>query len=487
MTQRSKRPNVKIIIGHLHLAVVDPPLADLIPLLVSHRKQVDVGGPTGVNVVETSIAMSVIDIRGRIGISAGLLPRIVAFLEDRGHRCEIVDLRNFPELLIDEDFVTDVSNPKWLDLLSAIRRNFLGQIEVAHGRSVSETLGVIARAFSQARIAIAVPTRKSAYRIWRSQREEYDVPAGLAVGPVVANRHRVVVGTFQSIPEFAEAALREQKLQQGLIKDADYSNTSWDMLVFPFGELSIGSTACDCVSRCHPSRRFAFIRPHRRRDQLVEERLEQIAGSVIHQVGHERAAIRCLLVPNSNCSVRSNAKSPREFKALLYWRNRERNRHIALLAKAIAGGDRKELADWGFDSRVIEFLEFPNERRIAILVENTVHAEQLSRLLPQWQTVSAAPVCEPLKNFDRLGLCLIATEMYALKHRVGADVVIRATGTPWPMQMKSFPPRYSRRTHSVLIVDFEDSFSDVSQRHTRERACHYRQDGADVITLVPRS
>src|SRR5207253_8155235 len=77
-----------------HLAVLDPPVPILEPVLRYPRTSVTPGGPTGYREVQEIVSMYAFDAEGRLGFWAGLLPRVQAVLRAHGYKVRVDDQRN---------------------------------------------------------------------------------------------------------------------------------------------------------------------------------------------------------------------------------------------------------------------------------------------------------------------------------------------------------------------------------------------------------
>jgi hypothetical protein len=88
---------------------------------------------------------------------------------------------------------------------------------------------------------------------------------------------------------------------------------------------------------------------------------------------------------------------------------------------------------------------------------------------------------------DRTPNPAVITEAAAFNHWIAADVVIRATGNPWPLRMKRFPPRFRDDRPDVLVIDFDDRFCPVAVDHTNRRRSAYDRVGMEIATHAERS
>jgi hypothetical protein len=75
----------------------------------------------------------------------------------------------------------------------------------------------------------------------------------------------------------------------------------------------------------------------------------------------------------------------------------------------------------------------------------------------------------------------VVTAAYAAARGIRADVLVRATGTAWPLRVRGFPPR--RRDGpgaEVLLVDFDDRFDPQAAGDATRRVEEYQRVGMMV-------
>ena len=169
-------------------------------------------------------------------------------------------------------------------------------------------------------------------------------------------------------------------------------------------------------------------------------------------------------------------------KRRLIWRNTQRNAHIAALATAVQSDGNEALSMYGIE------IDRPSRwpLRVAILVECTEQGQALMALLRGWELLDAVPAeygpnydpdCDPSRDW-RPGSRLIVTLMYAVKHDVSADVLIRATGGRGSLTYIPEP---------TVLIDIADGFDARAEADTLVRIRDYRLRGWGVIRrCVPR-
>jgi hypothetical protein len=170
------------------------------------------------------------------------------------------------------------------------------------------------------------------------------------------------------------------------------------------------------------------------------------------------------------------------------WDNDRRNEAIARLAAALAAGDMTAPWEYGLFLDDDPDLRSCAERRVAVLVESPEHARTLGRLLPGWRVLCAdgadlgtvgragAAGVGPEVRDDLPGRAIV-TWLHA-RGRIEADVVIRADGLPWPLDLAVAPPRPGQaEARPVLLVDLADHQDRTARDATRARRLDYRDRG----------
>jgi hypothetical protein len=131
----------------------------------------------------------------------------------------------------------------------------------------------------------------------------------------------------------------------------------------------------------------------------------------------------------------------------LYWTHRTRNQAVAALAR--------ELAE--------------TCRSVAILCENLIHAEALSRLLDGWTLVKKGQL--PEKMPDRTIVTLTAADSW--DKFCPETVVVASGGSPSPWLI-DWGERMSQSGTAVRVIDLTDGFDDTANRLAAARLKSYR-------------
>jgi hypothetical protein len=156
---------VKVVVGCLSIAAIDPPVLSLKPWLENTVASFVPGGPTGVQRVESEIVMYTFDHRGRLCFPVGLLSRLRAELERNAYRVEVVDLRKRRKRLRVASDLLGTLCPQQRALVETIGRDFLGQLELRGHNEAVENCALICPAFPVARVVLAVATQRQAHRL----------------------------------------------------------------------------------------------------------------------------------------------------------------------------------------------------------------------------------------------------------------------------------------------------------------------------------
>ena len=453
---------VTIQVGTAHLAVVDPPVPELQPLLEYPVRVTEPGGPTGWREAVVDMLAWQPDIKGRVGFPEGLVGAVRRRLRDLGYRVRIEDERaDRPEFVRDEGFVEAQTDARAEAFLDAVGRHRTGRVEVADDADAVDRLVLLARAYPAARIAVAVPTNRERGRLTHR------------LGECLLRR-----GVWRK-DEWGQDERRVRVVTFGQI--GALGDRPWDVLVLPDGAAATGAAAGENIPRLDYRRLYAFVRPQRRPDGLVERRLEVMAGPVILRIRRPRGAVRVAFLPTSGVPVRVPS-DPVGARRAMYWQNAPRNWVVATVAEWFMRRDGAALAEYGLDDRALAVLG-RRAFKAVVLVENTEHAHALRRVLPTWGQCDSVPA-DGTDEYADADCPVVVTEAYAAMYPVAADVVIRAAGTPWPLRMKKFPPVREVDRPDVLVVDFRDDFHPLAREYARRRREEYGRAGMEVLTAV---
>jgi hypothetical protein len=174
-----------------------------------------------------------------------------------------------------------------------------------------------------------------------------------------------------------------------------------------------------------------------------------------------------------------------------YWNHPVRNRRIARVARAIAGGDRGELLSLLLPN-VTARLERLRVPRIAVVVANVDHALALARKLAEWPLITdriafpdgfshTSRTLLEQRTWDgkRLPNQMIITLAALEQFNAGRlDVVIRADGGRYlPPQIERLAIIPNRRVTDLELIDCDDHHHPVLRKWSRTRQAAYDRRG----------
>lgn len=406
------------------------------------------GGTLGYESVRSSSAFWHLTDRSMV-IPVGLWPRARTLLEADGHAITVTDHRQADEhAAIDEILVASSSLDERL-FLEILAQHPQGQVEVQRTGTLLHQITLACRLYWRARILIGVATSRLAWRIWDHLRRHLPIDETfLAKELDWCTDRRIVIGTFRKI--------------------APANPRAWHVLLLPRGEESVGEHAGMFLPWLRGLRVYAFVRPGQRRDLRTSLRLEAMAGPIIWSTTPPLAQVGVAIVSGPVLTSLPSPETPLERKRQL-WRCHARNRLIAAVSKALASNDRSVLSRYRLDHLVRR-----SPKSTVVVVESVEHARALAELLPGWRVMHALPGAQ-----DDTAPCegVIATIARIAQSRVHADVLIRATGGGWPLNVKGFPPTQQEYPDGVLLVDIEDRHEAQATKDGLRRRNDYRRRG----------
>jgi hypothetical protein len=466
-SQSAAKPLVRVIITPRHLALVDPFVPLLVPLLTYRTFQFEGGGPAGHRRVERVVDLTTFDLRGRLVFPAGLLPRCRAELEAHGYQVEVEDCRRFGRRFeVDDPFVAEADGDV-KPLLEALAREPLGQVEVRGLTDTVEKIVLIHGLFPKARLAIAVAARRQAWKLWRCLEEALDEPVGLRCAGLRRAGTRCWVTTYQQLGDVAAKA---------------------HVLLLPDAARAAGDVGVYAVAATAMPRVYAFVPVGERLDRRTRIRLEGTAGPVIHGLGPNHAGVSVLLAKTpGGVKVTPKGETGLEWKRAAYWANKARNRAVAAAVRAFLKGDAKELRRLGLTPGRGPLRPGLEKSGVAVLVESAEHGRKLLQVLPGAALADAVPREKGGKGAGTAcgpEVPLIITATAAGKKGVKANILVRATGGASPLAVKDFPPAADdvEGGRGVLLVDFEDAFDERAADNTARRLRDYEARGFKLLT-----
>ena len=172
--------------------------------------------------------------------------------------------------------------------------------------------------------------------------------------------------------------------------------------------------------------------------------------------------------------------TPFEIKKELYWNNPRRNARIAEVAKRLLLRTKKSVRSVVNDPVLANLILEASKTGVTILVENPHHARQLAQSLPGWAiwTANEFQVKKPQK-----GCGILITEMSADETVISSGVLIRATGTKWPLPDIDWP--WKGDVEEGVLIDFRDDYHPRARENALAREKSYQKDGKKVCYAEP--
>lgn len=450
-----------------HWAVLTPPVPEVGELLRYPVVEFEAGGPLGhqMEVVESDWLAPVItrkryfakkktiDTRAVQILPQGLVPQGAGLLEKLGYRVEVRDLR--------EDSARWVRRADWKTVVPREHRaavegvgehRALGMIGFDTDQVVG-TIAAVARAYPGARIAVGVPTYKQLWSVVRRLCRRLDEPLGV---------YTAKEKTFG-------------RVSVGLIGQLPRGRGEWDLLVLPFAEQTVTDTALRVIMSGQYRRLLSFSRVRESGDADLDRRFLVIAG---HARPEEKEPVPVTAVVLPARGTRPEGMTDAfEQKVQLYWHNARRNRRIAAVAKGLVRAKKKAVRALlgGSDEELVERVTRAAKTGVAILVESLGHARELAALLSGWAVWSVNEL-EAAKPEPGCGV--ITTERAAQETVLRAEVLIRATGTRWPLPEVDWP--YPEFAKSGVLIDFADDFHPLAKKNAAARIEGYEKAGMTV-------
>ncbi len=405
-----------------------------------------------------------IENRGELYFPAGCLGRVVKTLEDSGLTVVIEDRRSTGEKMSACHGVLKSLTGRRRIRLQAVVENPLGQVPVFGQGDAKEFCGDVAAYFPQARIAVAVSSKRAArqYADYLEQRLNEGIDVRHSSHQVSKVVTRVSVSTYAWLP-------KSERI---------------DILLLPEANSLFGKEASDHIMERRPDvgRRYALIPAKTRSDAYDQWTLECVAGAVI--VPNPRALVSFTAVFVSVPRMRiPGTTTPQGLMRNLIVRNKVRNRRIGEVATALLRDPKTTLAGLVPNHLAARILS-RKDLRIAVLAESAEQARNLAAHLPQWRLCFARPDALNGLPPNQEARNVIVTTTAAAKEGIEADIVIRGTGTSSPLRWQDFRPvGDDHKRGDVLLVDFDDEYHKYAAKHAQHRRTDYEQCGIRVVPM----
>lgn len=433
--------------------------AQLAPLLTVVSTGFTPGGPLGHQRRRKRVRFYKADQEGRWWFPAWVLPQLVASL---GHTAIIQD--HTPSNTVpptDESLRQHlpVDEQKLLDALVSRPR---GIIEVACPAQTVSGIELICRYFPTLRLFIAASTQHQVQRLWGKLSRRLGSQVETMANWHWNEENRCHVGTLHCL--------------------ANANPLDWDIIILTDAVEAVADSHLDIFSTLAQRRIFGFVQAEAPLGGLRRQRLYLLCGPIIHRcspVQPKQALVR-VLWSSPPWSPPVAAVSALERKRQGYWHNEARNDHIAAVAAAFTAAKRDALWQLGLllDDAQERWLTHHKLPAVAILVESTEHGRELLGRLPGWRLLARLPESpeeeagqanasnDPRVKLDQVIITLRwATSIPVLN----ADVLIRADGSAWPLNL----PGLQSSDGECLRIDLADDFDAVAEEASRQRYKDY--------------
>jgi hypothetical protein len=391
-------------------------------------------------------------------VPLGRLSSVRTKLEVLGYAVRLVDRRTDSTRWVRDDGAFHNLSVPERELVEVVQAERAVTAVAANDGRVVDAIATLAKVYPDATFAIGVVSREQHHRVERRLRKELDE----SLGRYTTTRRvpgRVAVGLIHQLP----------KGSQG----------DWDVLVLPFAVM-LNAEAVEIALSGQYRRVIVFTRTREVRDEGIRRRLEAVTGGV-WPVGVQRPPVTVVVLTTHGTRPEGQFADPLDEKRRLYWQNRRRNRRIATVAERLMKGTRKSMQSLltTSNSETVDAVTIAAKAGVAVLTETPEHAHVLAELLPGWAVWAAGDdsVVPP-----KAGCGIILTELAAAETVLHVGVVVRATGTQWPLPKLLWPN--IQDVSSGVLIDFSDNYHPRAAKHADCRRQHYAAAGMPVHDLT---
>ncbi|MBL8824610.1 MAG: hypothetical protein JNJ77_18640 [Planctomycetia bacterium] len=395
----------------------------------------------------------------------GFLPRIKRLLAEEGITLDFANHRR-----IAATNIADRAEVQRLSILQehsvqVFRRNRLVRLSVRSESETLDSLDLICQLFPHAEIVVLAKTKRQSKKVSEHLIKKFGQPVRRGGDVNSDSGARITVGP----PTKKTLSLISMPMILVVLDVDDLLNKRGEEL---FHSL---------MDHCTLDRLIGFQSDIKQRP-YPEMYREAIFGPKRYRTARwlRQVMVAFALAPRQDKLHHTNAL---ERKGRRIWSSGVRNDRVASLASAIAQGQIWKLERYGIYPEVIQYLSRPF-KRVIILVENLVHAQELQCRLPGWGILAkgvSSPVL-PSQNDN------IVTISYAAHHGLNADIIIQAVGgvdsvpRPW---LKA--ARETRAESPIVVIDLFDQIPVELERQTQERKLHHHKQGYHVFDPLSAS
>jgi hypothetical protein len=343
----------------------------------------------------------------------------------------------------------------------------------------------IALAFPGLTIAVAAKRRADVRRLGRLLRKHLPGRVDVVDGPCPMRLRRVVVTTFLGL---GEPGIEIEKK---------------DFLIIPDAAEALEANARFSIQHAERARLYGFLKIGRHLAPYDRDYVAALFGVeeiIIPRHGYIGRPVEVVAVKCAGGQRLAADPETVSIKREGLWRDGLRNRRLAVLAHALADGDRQRL-DAEYPVVAARLAGRGGSLKIALLVENVEHALAMAERLPGWPIKTGPDVATvglpgrlvallAQRRWDGVGTPTRA--IVTLAGLAGAalerlDVLVRADGglhVPPALDgivIRALTP--DRR--SLLVVDFDDRRHPRLWEWARRRRAAYMDRGWAVDSVAP--
>jgi hypothetical protein len=451
-------------------AEVEPPTTDLLIRLkrelVVARSTFSPNDAGGVQLHRKPISFYR-DMGGWLWVGAGQVPRISKFFEHLGYDVAVEDM-NTESALIGPPCVPYIGQEGRRQLAFALFSHARGVVRVPTFHAQRDFLDFVVTMWPNKSFRIVSPTRSQANRLADHLTKVLRQPVAYQTRGYSSSDLRVRVGTLGSV------------------------DLRGDIVILLDARQVLGNRMAQALAAYNRAQLYGLIDDRRPMSRYEQIRVESLIGPVIGSLGVREnpfAGVRVVFAKWTG-QDRRDQRFGLEWKRTSIWQNADRNSAIIQIARALTSGDVQRL--WAFGLLLDKLPNAPldtRSRKVAIVVESVEHARELSPHLPGWRVVQADSTERRKPEWERFAQTppppspedhnMIMTQLgFQQSEELDVAAIVRADGTPWPLEYPRFSDSSpSRNKSGLLVVDFDDFQDATAAKATRSRLRDYDQRG----------
>lgn len=183
---------------------------------------------------------------------------------------------------------------------------------------------------------------------------------------------------------------------------------------------------------------------------------ENVLDTTTAQFGNPQVKVQLVRLATPLTAVRTSKPLHERLRAHI-WQNAPRNKAIARMARIAARRNPDQLHQAGIILPILTGRTF----RVCILVQNTEHALELKKYLPQ-AAITHRSISEKVPACGSGAKITITTVVAACKQPITADVIVVASGGEALPELLQAGKPDQEHTHPRWIIDFADMNSELA-------------------------